>query len=76
MRTRSAHGYRLTEKHTDGQQLQAHPYLKLPLLVVLILGVDPLLRVGHPAFKILRIERHETSNEKCNSILHKILRKG
>lgn len=76
MRTRSAHGYRLTEKHTGGWRLQAHPYLKLPLLIVLILGVDPLLRVRHPTFKVLRIEWHETSNEKCNSSLHKILRKG
>jgi hypothetical protein len=76
MRTRSAHGCRLTERHTDGRQLQAHPYLKLPLLVVLILGVDPLLGVHHPSFEILRIERHETGNEKCNSILYEVLGKG
>jgi len=76
MRTRSAHGCRLTERNTDGRRLQAHPYLKLPLLVVLILGVDPLLGVHHPTFEIRRIEWHETSDEKCNSILHEILGKG
>jgi hypothetical protein len=76
MRTRSAHGYRLAERNTDGRRLQAHPYLKLPLLVVLILGVDPLLRVHHPTFEILRTEWHEASDEKCNSILDEILGKG
>ena len=76
MRTRSAHGYRIFEKHTDERQLRAHPYLKLPLLVVLVLGVDPLLRVRHPTFKILRVERHEASDQKCNCSLHEILGKS
>ena len=50
----------------------AYPELILPLVILLLLGVDPLLRIGHPLFEVGRIERNKPCHKDFDGVFDKL----
>ena len=45
------------------------------MVVLFLLGIDPLFRVRHPTFQVGRVERDEPRHENLDCILYVVLRK-